>query len=171
MPRDATAVLCRGREVAREAMAAAARRPDRPDVHVPVARIPLRIGEPRAIVRKIEVGNPLVEKRDSVVGKHLRIAGRQTPRALLSGQDAGRCQRDRERHDRPPMPPEELTHSRSMKTPGTGARPHRLRSTSTRTYGHDSPPAHVAGCARSALGPEGTKTSPSLCIEGRGPPI
>src|SRR5450759_5765559 len=39
-------------------------------------------------------------------------------------------------------------------------------STSTRNYGHDRLSAHAAGCARSALSPEGTNTSPYLCIEG-----
>jgi hypothetical protein len=39
-------------------------------------------------------------------------------------------------------------------------------STSTRNYGHDALSAHVAGCARSVLSPEGTNTSPYLCIEG-----
>jgi len=38
--------------------------------------------------------------------------------------------------------------------------------TSTRNCGHDAISAHVAGCARSALSPEGTNTSPYLCIEG-----
>src|SRR5450759_171690 len=41
-----------------------------------------------------------------------------------------------------------------------------LLSTSTRNYGHDRLSAHMAGCARSALSPEGTNTSPYLCIEG-----
>ena len=41
-----------------------------------------------------------------------------------------------------------------------------LLRTSTRHYGHDRFSAHVAGCARSARSPEGTNTSPCLCIEG-----
>jgi molybdate transport system ATP-binding protein len=41
-----------------------------------------------------------------------------------------------------------------------------LLSTSTRHLGHDRFPAHVAGGARSARSPEGTHTSPNLCVEG-----
>lgn len=45
-----------------------------------------------------------------------------------------------------------------------------LLSTSTRDDGHDRSSAHVAGCARSALNPEGTSTSPHLCVEGLSKP-
>jgi hypothetical protein len=39
-------------------------------------------------------------------------------------------------------------------------------STSTRKDGHELPSLHVADCARSALSPEGARTSSNLCIEG-----
>jgi len=42
----------------------------------------------------------------------------------------------------------------------------RYLSASTRHYGHDRLSPHVAGCARSVLSLEGTKTSPYSCIEG-----
>jgi hypothetical protein len=51
------------------------------------------------------------------------------------------------------------------KDPSYAALADRL-STSTRDYGHDQLSPHGAGCARSALSPEGTNTLPYVCIEG-----